>query len=315
MGNPAVAIQLRMGNTDGLLDQVARNAAWAMTVAEPGSRAGQRVVICGAGPSLTDHLDRMADADEVWACNSALPYLWDRGVRVTHGVTVDQGAAMLEPEELGRLLPVGYYLASSVHPDLVRRLAVAGHPVTFFHNYLGVADPPGWAHPDPAMRCEEFTYRRLYRPTLMVGVGLNTAIRAASLALGLGFASIEIVGADCAARPDGPPMPDPRSAAFGDWVDGLVLYADGRTASGYGPDGPLLEAVLDGRRWHTRPDMVVTATDFLALQAAYPGRLTFVGDTLVNALVGKDADYLAAMPRLTDDGRVTNLSAPEALVA
>lgn len=305
---------LTMPNAAHLLDQVCLNAPWALTVADAGSRAGQRVVICGAGPSLAEEADRLPAADEVWACNSALPYLMDRGVPVTHGVTIDHGAAMLEPGEFGRDFPVGYYLASSVHPELVQQCVRRGRAVTFFHSFLGVTPPAGWAHPDPAMGFEEFCYRRLYQPTVLVGRGLNSGVRAVGLALALGFEEIVVVGNDCAARVDSPAMPDPCSEAFTAWLESLVLYADGRTASCYGLDGPIAEAEIDGHRWHTRPDMVISAMHLVELMAAYPGRIRLQGTSLPGVLAAQGPDFLAGMPQLGEDGRVLNFARPEALV-
>lgn len=307
--------QLQMPNAAHLLDQVCRNAPWALTMAEADSRQGQRVVICGAGPSLADHADALPDADEVWACNSALPYLMDRGVRVTHGVTIDHGAGMLDAAEFGRAFDVGYYLGSGVHPDLVQSLAAAGRSLTFFHSYLGVPAPAAWRHPDPAMDYEQFLYRRLYRTSVCLGRGLNTGVRAVGLALAMGFAEIVVVGNDCAARPDAPTMPHPASSAFPAWLEELVLYADGRRASWYGTDGPFCEGVIGGRRWHTRPDMLISARHLIELMQEAPGRIRLVGDTLPSVLADQPPAFWAGMPDLTDAGQVVNLAPSWALVS
>lgn len=298
---------LRMPGKAHFCDQIARNAPWAIEVAELHSHAGQSLVLCGAGPTLAHHLDRMATADAVWACNSALPYLWDIGVRVTHGIAIDQGEGMLAEHEFGRALPVDYYLASSVHPELVRHLARAGRRMTFFHSFLGVDNPEGWAHPD-GLAHEEFCYRRLYRPTVLVGSGVNVVPRAIGLAMALGFASVEVIGADCAARPAEVPPPPPSDPTFGEWVGDLVLYADGRTAGAYGLDGPIASACIDGRWWSTRPDMLMSARHMLELADLYPGRITFTGDTLVNALAAQPLAYREGLPELTATGQMRNLA-------
>lgn len=307
MTRPSVVCDLRMPNKARFCDQIAKNAPWALSVAALNSHVGQSLVLCGAGPTLADHLDRMDAADAVWACNSALPYLVDRGVRVTHGFAIDQGEAMLADHEFGRALPVDYYLASSVHPALVRHLARAGRALTFFHSFLGVDDPDGWAHPD-GLRHEEFCYRRLYRPTVLVGSGVNAVPRAIGLAMALGFASVEVIGADCAARPSETPPPSPIDPAFGDWVNDLVLYADGRTAGAYGVDGPIASACIDGRWWSTRPDMLMSARHMLDLTDLYPGRVTFTGDTLVNAIAQQPRDWRDGLPELSLTGQLTNLA-------
>jgi hypothetical protein len=307
MTAPTTACQLAMPNLERFFDQVIANHRGAVDVCVPGSRAGRAVVICGAGPSLRDAV--LPEADEVWACNSALPWLWDRGVRVTHGVTIDQGEAMAGPGEFGRALPVAYLLGSAVHPALVARLRAAGRAVTFFHSFLGIPAPADWAPRPGFASYEDWLYRKLYPTTLCVGSGLNTVPRAIALAVGLGFARIDVYGADCAARPGVPPVPaPPGTAAYADWLDACVFYADGRTARVYGDAAPMLVAELAGRRWATRPDLVMSARHLLELERDHAGRVTCHGDTLVEALRDCDPARLPALDNV--HARVTNLALP-----
>lgn len=286
--------------------QIRANARPGTPVAVPDSRRGRTLTICGAGPSLADQT--IPATDEVWAVNSALPWLWRRDQRVTHGVTIDQGRAMLADHEWGLAVPVDYLVASSVHPDLVDLLEDAGQTVTFFHSYLGLTDPEGW---DTAGRgpYETWLYRTLYGTTVMAGHGLNGVPRAVCLALGMGFDHITVLGADCAARPDCPPMPAPGSADYSDWLRQVPLYVDGRTAAVYGAEAPMAEAEIDGRRWVTRPDMLISAIHLLELEAAYPGRVTLVGDTLPNAFRMQGPEWWADLPTLSPTGAVENFRA------
>ncbi len=299
-----------MVSQERFLDQIARNAPWCRAVAQPGSGKGKRLLICGAGPSLADHLDAMDAPDEVWACNSALPFLMDRGIRVTHGFAIDQGAEMLRAEEWARTFPVTYLLASSVHPSLVQHLAHEGRSVTFFHNYLGVPDPVDWVPVPGIPTAEMFHYCRLYPPTAVVGRGLNAAIRAVCLAQCLDFTEIAVVGADCAAAPDSPPMPGWGSGeVFDAWLESVMLYADGRTAAeAFGTLTPMAQTELEGRRWVTRPDMVVSARHLLELMAEDP-RIQIVGDTMVAAMQRQGPAYLADLPQLGPDGTITHFRA------
>lgn len=300
--------QLSMPNQSGLYDQVIANHRGATAMLTLNARAGQTIVICGAGPSLRDAV--LPDADEVWACNSALNFLMARGERVTHGVTIDQGRAMLDGWEWGRSYPVGYYLASSVHPDLVAKLRADGRALTFFHSFLGVPAPEDWAPREGFGGYEDWLYRKLYPASCCVGQGLNTVPRAVCLALALGAASIEVYGADCACAPDGEPVPClPGEPGYAEWLDSLVMYADGRTPRWYGDETPMAEAELGGHRWHSRPDMVVSAMHMLELQRVYPGRITYHGDTMIEALRGVDPRRLPAL----DNGRVLNFAPPGAL--
>lgn len=270
-------------------------------------RAGQHVVICGAGPSLRDAV--LPAADEVWACNSALPYLMDRGVRVTHGFTIDQGDIMLADTEWARTFPVGYYVASSVHPSLVAHLRAEGRAVTFFHSFLGIPSPADWVEREGFGSYEDWLYRKLYPSSFCVGQGLNSAARAVCLALALGCTRIDVYGADCACTPDGPPIPClPGEPGYADWLDSVTMYADGRTPRWFGDDTPMAEANINGRRWHSRPDMVVSAMRMLDLQMVYPDRITYHGDTLLQAIAGLDASQL---PQL-ENGRILNFAPPGA---
>lgn len=295
MSGALISCQLSMPGGTEIYEQVIENAPYATQMALPNSRLGQTVVVCGAGPSLNDSHQGTHLAHEVWACNSALPLLMDRGVRVTHGFCIDQYDAMLA--EWDRTFDVEYLLASSVHPDLVKHLA--SRRLTFFHNHIGLGEP-GY---------EDNLYDSLYTTSIKTGHGLNSVPRAVCLALAMGFSSIIVYGADCAAAPHDPMPPyedDPE--AYGQWMDGLVLYADGRTAGRcFGRATVICEAVIDGNLWHTRPDMVISAVHLLELGRQYPGRITFVGDTLVNAIRDKDEQFMALMPRLSEDGQVQNI--------
>jgi hypothetical protein len=212
-------------------------------------------------------------------------------------------------EEWGETFDVRYYVASSVHPDLAKHLIADGRRLTWFHSFLGVDDPPDWIRPEkcpPKMPYEMWLYTSLYPTSVQVGHGLNSVPRAVCLALFLGFSTIYVVGADCACIPDAPPMPLWGTPQYGEWMKQLVFYADGRTAAEcYGGDALMAEAPnLDGRRWHTRADMVISARHLLELEAAYPGRIVLVGDTLPNAIRGKDAEWMKNLPSLDGVGKV-----------
>ena len=305
-GPELVECKLTMPNMDSLYEQIRSNARYAKRMAWGDPGRGRTVAICGAGPSLAAHVADIGAADDIWACNSALPYLWDRGVRVTHGFGIDQGEGMLT--DWARPLPVAYYLASSVHPALVRHLRKAKRRLTFFHSYLGIPDPEGWVAPlnaPPGYSHEMELYTGLYGNSVQVGFGLNSVQRAVCLALFLEYDRIIVYGADCACAPDAPPMPPLRTPEYVAWIRAIVMYADGRTAGIYGDESVMAEADIDGRRWHTRPDMVISARHMLDLCVNYPGRITLVGDTLPNALAAKGPEFWARMPTLAGVGHLS----------
>lgn len=300
--------QLRIPNQSHLFGQIEQNAAHATRMAVYQTAITSRTLaICGAGPSLAHQ--PVAPHTHVWACNSALPYLMDRGVRVTHGFGIDQGTEMLAPKEWERTFPVRYLVASSVHPSLVTHLLASGRKVTFFHSFLGIPDPEGWTppaeHATPGLTYEMWLYRHKYKDSVQVGYGLNSVPRAICLALAMGYRTITVYGADCAARTDSPPMPALNTAQYADWMRDLVMYADGRCAGVFGTDATMAEAVIDGVRWHTRPDMVISAMHMLHLIRDYPGRIRLEGETLPVALSRQTPEFLGRMPALTGMGLVS----------
>lgn len=268
-------------------------------VAEKDSAAGQHLVLCGAGPSLADHAAEWCQqGDQVWGCNSALLWLEGQGHKVTHGFTVDQTPHMLE--EWVATPDVEYLLATTVHPNLTELLRHRGRRVRFFHNYAGVQGPPV-EHDGERMDYEDWLYSILYPPTIRTGSGLNSVNRAIDLALFMGFARITVLGADCALKRLRPP---PVGSIAGtpehrDWLQtGLVMHADGGHAMASGASEMTLDGEIDGRIWTSKPDMLFSAVDLVDVARAHPGRIAFIGDTLVNALMDKPDDFLARMPTM-----------------
>lgn len=311
----AVAVQLAIPNVAHLFDQIRANARHASRMAQPGSAIGRTLTIAGGGPSLADLVGATLATDDVWACNSALPYLRAHGGYVTHGFCVDQGREMLGAREWAEIAPVDYLLASTVHPDLADTIVDAGACITWFHNFCGLADPPGWTPPAGYDGCtlEHVLYASLYPPGPQVGYGLNSVPRALCLALWMGYDRIHVIGADHAARPNGDPMPAYGTPAWEPWLRGTVLYADGRTAfDAYGRDISMIETVIDGVRWHTRPDMVISAQHLANLVMANPGRITLGGLTLPGAMLGKPREWFDTCPALTLADGVTGFTLVEA---
>lgn len=334
-----VVCELRMStDTAGFADYIRRNRQYCRgprDVVQPDSHKGQSVAICGAGWSLTQHEEQLRNGgyDQIWGCNSALPYLWDAGLPVTHGITVDQGEDMLKPVEFGRTLNVPYYLASSVHPLLAKKLARMHRQLTWFHNFVGMENPKDWVAPEPwasasanAQRgfktLEMWLYETQWPSTVQVGYGLNTLPRSAIVAMFMGFARIDLYGADHAAKPDAPPMPAGDAAAYSAWLKQVVLYATGRTVhAAYGDTAIMIEHYLGGHRWHTRPDMMISARHLIDLARMCDGKqvpitLRLIGDTLPNAMLQMGQEYLDTMPQLKN-GSVhgfTDVAAPPPFV-
>lgn len=270
-----------------------------------GSAAGQHIVICGAGPSLTDHAEEhVPTGDQVWGVNSALPYLADKGFRVTHGLTVDQTPHMCT--EWFSAPDVEYLVASTVHPHLTEYLQKKGRRLRFFNNYVGLKQKPVIAKDSEgvtrAMSYEHWLYSVLFQSTVMCGSGLNSVTRAIDLALFMGAEKVTVLGADCALRVRAPLGKEviQGSAEHVAWLHGAQLHADGGHALASEATPLTFGGLIDGRHWETKPDMAISAVWLNKMRNRLEGKLVLIGDTLPNALRGKSEEFLARMPTLVD---------------
>jgi hypothetical protein len=325
---------MTMCDEDKLFDHIMDNARYAKKMVNGiGSKKGKRLIICGAGPSLRQYVTEPVrwHAHEVWACNSALTYLHDHDVRVTHAFGIDQSLGMLDDWQ--RTFDVEYLVASSIQPKLRDHLLSAGRKLRWFHNYLGLPDPPDWkppadwVRPLPQLGYELFLYQTLFQDSIQTQYGLNAVARALCLGATLGFSKIRIYGSDCAGvmkplpphlaayldTPSGQPLagtPD-----YAEFMDHLVMYADGRTALDvYGPLGTIVRSPkMEGRFWFTRADMAITAQHLVDLINWYPeGRIELVGDTLPGMLKRMGPEFFAGtstMPRIDGKGNVVGFTA------
>ena len=246
---------------------------------------GETLALCGAGPSL--RVARFEPTDQLWACNSALPWLIEHGVLPTAGVAIDQTPRLLE--EWKDAYDVAYLVASSVDPHLVQHLTRHGRSVRFFHNAVGITKSD-WVNPDPEhLRDYEFAlYCTAFPPTYVLGSGQTVVSRVIRLAFWMGFERIDVYGADCCLGP------------------GDQAHANGEDAeAAYG--NPLLWAAeINGRRWVSRPDMTMDAVDLVQRVRESGGRVRLMGDTLPVALLGKSDQVLSEVcRRLAPDEQVT----------
>lgn len=327
-GPPEQMIRLENPVTHHFETFIVGNSQFCDEVIQPDSRTGQHVVICGAGPSLRDHVQLCEDADEVWGCNSAAPWLYDEGCRVTHALTVDQTPAMVN--EWASLPPLGYMVASTVHPHLTDLLVESGHRLTWFHNFVGIRKPPvefcECGHdeePDhetgvcSQCECEDYRPRRmayedwlyltLYEPTVRAGSGLNTVTRAIDVALFMGCRRVTVLGADCAIRVR-EPLPEgvqPGTKAHERWLQAHTeMHANGDNALASGATPVTLTGEIDGREWLTKPDMAISAVFLMRMKQKLGDRLDLVGDTLPNAIMDKPDEFIDRLPSLIDhEGR------------
>lgn len=274
-------------------------------VVREGSAKGQHVVICGAGPTLRDHAaEWCGKADQVWGVNSALPWLHANGHKVTHGLTVDQTPHMCA--EWFNAPDVEYLVATTIHPHLADHLTKRGRAIRYFNNFVGLRQRPviGLAADGTrrAMDYETWLYSILFQGTIRAGSGLNSVTRAIDVAFFMGFDRVTVLGADCALRA---PAPLPESVERGsdahvEWLKTVEMHADGGNALSSDATPLTFGGEIDGRHWTTKPDMMVSAVWLRKMANRWAPRLELIGDTLPNALAGKDEAFLARLPTLTD---------------
>lgn len=248
-----------------------------LEMVQPGVYTGKTLALCGAGPSLADAvLTGIKGVDEIFACNSAVPYLMDRGVKVTGAIGIDQTAGLVR--EWATTYDVPHFLASSCNPALVHHLQANGRRIQFFHSHVGVI-PDGF-------KDELDYYCKAWPPGFMVGAGFTVISRFIGVAQWLGFERIDIYGADC---------------AFGEED---VAHANGEVAT-EAYHNPLImrgKILPDEREWRTRPDMLRDAVDLARRAQQSGGRIRLLGDTLPVALLGKNEAFLDLVCRSLKPG-------------
>ena len=231
---------------------------------------GQELIICGAGPSLSKFRPFIKKfKGEVWGANRALNYLHEWGVSNAKGVAIDPhtsmfGAVWADPPN------TEYYLATSVNPGLVWHLEARGYPIRYFHSLRGGEDEP-------------YLYRLLYPDTALAGRGLNVVNRALDLALYMGFKKVYLAGADNALGPAG------------------AMYADGGKLA---DDDVWLHGEVDGKTYHTKADMLLSATELVRAKRDFKKagkRVVFLGKTLPAALDGKSESFLKRVIRFASE--------------
>ena len=218
---------------------------------------GLTLVIAGAGPSLKHAYREIHKADHVWGCNSAVNWLVQEGWKCTHGVAIDASPRMFgevwtEPAD------IDYLIATTVNPLLVDHLLAHDRPIQFFHSHRHSQD-------------EEILCNVLYPDAPICVMGLNVANRAIELAVWMGYKKIIMAGCDNAMNDSG------------------VMYTDGR-----GPHSmdAIISGTIDGRRWTTKPDMLLSACSMANAKWTLGSRLEFIGNTLPATLARKDQAFL-----------------------
>ncbi len=262
-------LELRNPVFDQIPAHIGANARFRFPVVQR-DRVGGTVYLCGAGPSLRQSLARLKGATgDIWACNSAAPWLVGQGVRVTHSCAVEMSPVMLQTWKDPP--PTKYLLASCVHPHLLMFLRERGYAITLFHNFVGFPT-------------ETDLYAQ-YPSTIVAGMGLNVLTRLIQVADYAGYAKIVVMGADCALGRDG------------SW------HMDGSTGGGK----TIMTAKVNGAIWATHYDLAYSAGTLVHQKRVLGSKLRLVGNTLPVAIL-RDRRYrrnprrfLATLPHFPGD--------------
>lgn len=281
-------------------------------VVQQGSAKGQHLVLCGAGPSLREHIAEWAPkADQIWGCNSAVTWLAKEGYKPTHAFTVDQTPHMyLEWKDAP--VDIEYLIPTTLHPHVSDWLINTGRTFRYFNNFVGIKKPHvEWADVNGVNRVmsyEEWMYALLFPGTVQAGSGLNTVTRALDVATYMGFEKITVLGADCSIHTNGQPR---KSWAVGSppyvkWLKkNTVMHADGGHALASEATAMVMTATIDGRFWMSKPDLVISAQWLMKMARASDGKIELIGDTLPNAIKDKDEAWLGRLTNLKNaDGQV-----------
>lgn len=282
------------------------NAVRCRRTLHGGEGRGLTVLICGAGPSLKDtFLPTYAETspDAVWGCNSALRWLWQEKLPVSHGFACAGEEGLLD--DWKPFPPVQYYVSSGIWPVIPQLLDRRHRRVWFYHVILsrkaGFADESA----------ERTYYAKHYLSALCVMPtgGFNVTNIAVAVALGMGFARILVAGADCCLALSPEPRPDQEDGTLDDaayaeanlaWKGRQRMYVDGRDpVTAFGPNVVIPDGVIAGRRFASRPDMLLSAVHLVRLAQRFRHQVELVGDTLPNWLLRvPEPEWIDLMPRV-----------------
>jgi hypothetical protein len=299
-------IRFQNTETNHLGDYIRAAAARGLPLIERDSHTEARgAVVCGLGgslqkPSVLRQVRAKAKAGwRVFALKEAIGFLREKNIPVHYSVNMDPTTREVPrtPVHEG----VTYCLASSCHPELYDSIISQGGDARVYHSacgYTKIKFDPGfvmeltdqqksivlgnfvYATDDGCEFCpvavgvvdEVAHYRELFGNGDTMCGGFTVGNRAVALAHYMGFPHILAAGLD-----------------FG-WRDGGTYYAEFCKAE------PLRDVFMhddgkvDGRPWHTRPDLLASAVDLA--RKARRGMVTIIGDSLAASLAKRDDEYL-----------------------
>ena len=302
-----ISIEFHNPEAGNLGNHIKSTALRGLAMVEKGCHGDARgAVICGLGPSLQKPgvLRKMRDYAKrgwiIFGLKEALTYLIERGIQPHYSANMDPTTNEVDRTPIHD--GVVYCLASSCHPKLYDHVLGKGGEVRVFHSACGYVETKcdaGFAielgsgqqavvlgeydlsttegfdfSPIVIAQTNEVAiYQRHFAIYDTMCGGFTVGNRALALAKYMGIKKLVVAGLD-----------------FG-WRDGQQYYAEFCKAE------PLKDVFMhdggkvDGKEWHTRPDLLASAKD-LALQVRR-GEVVVLGDSLAAALAKHDDAYIA----------------------
>jgi uncharacterized Rossmann fold enzyme len=227
---------------------------------------GQRLIICGGGPSLKDTLPdirrklRLSKRTKVMAVNKTHDWLLDKGLRPDFGIMIDPKpwVANYQTPTKG----VIYCLGSKLDSKTLQKFK--GHETAYLWHNMEYAD-----------EAKYFTAKHPQTDQIWIPGYSTCGLRAINVAYELGFRAVELHGFDCSHR-------DTETHAYDKGVprndildETLVLTARDGTTRRYRTDrhmarqlnqfGPMLNSFHEGEILGLREPMTITVAGTGAL--------------------------------------------------
>lgn len=223
------------------------------------SKDGVAIVI-GSGPSLKDPAvmaqirELKKNGATIFACKAAIKYVNDRGAKPDYGVSIDPGHHIACPEKITKVKGVTHILATVSNPALFDYMKETNEDVMLFHSACGCPD-------------ELNLYKELWgKKQDVLGGGFNVVNRAVTIAQYMGFETIYLAGAD------------------GGWRDDQNFYCDEKCPISGKKVNMTDHGLVDGKIWHTAPDMLASSVAIARIAKKNPDRFFFIGDMLPASL-------------------------------
>jgi hypothetical protein len=230
------------------------------------------VVVCGTGPTLPKSMFRIKELVRrgyaVIAVKQAIRILAEASVKVDYSVAMDPTERQIKKTPIDP--NVTYLVATSCHPRMFDYLKKNKVNVEVFHSACGASEPG----------LGELDIYDKYFPSqdnsFVASGGFTVVNRAVAVAEHLGAKRIYVAG-----------------APFG-WREKGTYYESSVKEAAGNASGPTLDdkALVDGKMWYTKVDLLPSAVSLARKAKANPPRFFFLGDSLAASLAARSDEFI-----------------------